>query len=1210
MKLWKTGIIMAAAAGATVGLYVADGDKAELIANVDPSCTESGAQPVYRGESLDTLTRNRAGVVWDDGGAGLLRLKKVGGDFRANGFATQDSLMYVCSWDFDEDGWEDIVGGDGPNDKLVMYKNFTYEDHVRNPPDWTAGSDYVANPILRVPTNAELNGPPGDNRKVFIEHADGNSSSRLTLFSNILGGSGGHGTMLCGDFNNDGHGDFFYIRGTNSNLNRAEIYLGDGTGRFPKRYQGVPDKSALADVTWSANPAQIVNWDSDPFPDMVYGSDNGSRDGKIQVYLNDGDPVMPRFVPNIVISNKARFGSKGVNALSVADFDADGDLDVLASGVSSGIIKLYPGPFVDAPNNDYDPPSTLIDTGSPGSGMKAFPGGATTFLMADFTLDGLPDFVAGVDNFNYNSNNGGESYLWVNKGGTNPFGKYEKQLTKRSNPAYLPVNDPLCQPQCDPTATTCKTSEQCAPRFYDYDVATVMQLDNDPDGTPDVILSDGNNVNAYQIALNRARDVFTPCGTVTSDKVDLGALESVELTVASVTLDPEYFTPTGGSVTFDVSNDGGSSWHAAQACPDDASKFCVAFSNSVGKEIKWRAKMCAPAPHYSVSPKLTEMELSYTYVTAANHFRAGPIATEGVIYVGAFREPGKAGEFFALDDSASGTIPSVLWKASEKIAAQGARTMYTTTTSGNRLNFSTSNAGNPDLHLALQVPDAASATSVINWQRSARFGLNTKQALGAIENSTAAVIGPPNLPYWYPYSATSAETRTELNKFVTDNATRPSLAFVGARDGALHAFVTDPESPGNPQNGTEAWAFIPVGTAGQLVNDKAVTDATGQLSVTSYPDGSPTLADVKIDDDRATVLIMGAGNGGKYVFALDVTDPLDPQPLWHFQDPNMGRTYSKPTVVRLKDSTDGEKWLAVFASGPGLTTDVGDSLYAVNIGTGELAWEFNLGATDTYISSDITAVETDDDLEPGSPKKDGFIDRIIFADSKGRVWKLDPAATPLTDPDSGKPYITSIGDVSVSDSVHQAIFDVSSRAVLGGERVIAGTIAAADDLSGRLTLYFGTGGTDETVAVQSNAFYAVHADNGEVRNELTELDGESFDGAKFYGGVVYNDGQIIFSTGKDLSGVGLCAPTEGQIFAVDAHTFALLWHITTDAKIVAPVFATGGTFYTTNMKGEVVASAYVGQTSGGGGGGGPTPGSGGEVEGADGFDIMGWRQIE
>lgn len=168
--------------------------------------------------------------------------------------------------------------------------------------------------------------------------------------------------------------------------------------------------------------------------------------------------------------------------------------------------------------------------------------------------------------------------------------------------------------------------------------------------------------------------------------------------------------------------------------------------------------------------------------------------------------------------------------------------------------------------------------------------------------------------------------------------------------------------------------------------------------VNAFLDGSPTLASAEINGRWRTVVVSGESNGGRSVFTRDVTDSITasgsvdgPIPLWTFTDVDMGYTCSKPTIARIrKDSV--EQWLAIFASGPGLGTDLGDSLYAVDLSTGQLVWQFNINDGNTYISNDITAVATDDAGEEGAPQYDGSIDRIVLGDSKGRVWRLDPAA--------------------------------------------------------------------------------------------------------------------------------------------------------------------------------------------------------------------------
>jgi outer membrane protein assembly factor BamB len=328
--------------------------------------------------------------------------------------------------------------------------------------------------------------------------------------------------------------------------------------------------------------------------------------------------------------------------------------------------------------------------------------------------------------------------------------------------------------------------------------------------------------------------------------------------------------------------------------------------------------------------------------------------------------------------------------------------------------------------------------------------------------------------------------------------------------------------------------------------------------------------------------------------------------LWQFSDPNMGKTHSKPTVIRVKDAGT-ERWLAVFASGALTGSDVGDTVYAVDLATGALVWKFDLGDSNAYISTDITATETDDETEPDSPEVDGYIDRLFFADNKGRIWKLNPGTHSGT-------TITPIGSsVSTGLAAGAALFSTQlTPGALGAQRAIAGTIAAAPDGTGRLVLFFGTGGTDDTPNDVQNAFYAVYADDGTIRSTLSPAAG-----VKFYGGVVYNAGQLIFTEGQDLSGLGLCSPTAGKVVVVDANTFAVQFEIPTSSKIVAPVFAAQGKVYTVTLKGEVVTTQSstppaggTGGTGGSGGGPGAPPGApGGGGSAREALVVLGWRQM-
>jgi hypothetical protein len=145
-----------------------------------------------------------------------------------------------------------------------------------------------------------------------------------------------------------------------------------------------------------------------------------------------------------------------------------------------------------------------------------------------------------------------------------------------------------------------------------------------------------------------------------------------------------------------------------------------------------------------------------------------------------------------------------------------------------------------------------------------------------------------------------------------------------------------------------------------------------------------------------------------------------------------------------------------------------------------------------------------------------------------------------------------------------------------------------------------------------NGFFAVDAGTGEILGSFL-ADCVSGSCAKFYGGVAVNGNQLIVSQGIDLSGLGLCAPSAGEISILNAQTLAEEFSVPVGSKIVAPVFVQRGQFYTVNLRGELVTSQYAG-VSGSGSGTTPPPATGGQPEngstGSVPFDIVSWRQVQ
>src|SRR5262249_43194540 len=150
------------------------------------------------------------------------------------------------------------------------------------------------------------------------------------------------------------------------------------------------------------------------------------------------------------------------------------------------------------------------------------------------------------------------------------------------------------------------------------------------------------------------------------------------------------------------------------------------------------------------------------------------------------------------------------------------------------------------LQETMEAADDTQAAAVITWVRSARFGLNNlglaQSRLGAIENSTPAVLTKPGIPLWYVYA--SATDRAKHLQFEAAAAQRKTLVLFGSKDGMIHAVQSNPTDIMTAPSGTEAWSFVPPKIASGMVSD--YTDSLGgTLVVKSYPDGSPTLADFK-----------------------------------------------------------------------------------------------------------------------------------------------------------------------------------------------------------------------------------------------------------------------------------------------------------------------------------------------------------------------------
>ena len=204
--------------------------------------------------------------------------------------------------------------------------------------------------------------------------------------------------------------------------------------------------------------------------------------------------------------------------------------------------------------------------------------------------------------------------------------------------------------------------------------------------------------------------------------------------------------------------------------------------------------------------------------------------------------------------------------------------------------------------------------------------------LGGVDHGSAAIVGPSRYVTGPPWD------------------TRPVVAYVGSRDGMLHAiyvsgggnaWTADGRTLGNRQAGEELWAFIPpgqicgAGGLGGLFSNDAMVDASvnvidvfgnfpadknndGVIDWTPNPDPNLDERPTGIKTWR-TVLLGAVGQGGSELFALDVTNPLKPILLWHVTG----------------DAERDDRW---DADGNGSFADVGDQMDPANPRTYALKW--------------------------------------------------------------------------------------------------------------------------------------------------------------------------------------------------------------------------------------------------------------------------------
>ena len=199
--------------------------------------------------------------------------------------------------------------------------------------------------------------------------------------------------------------------------------------------------------------------------------------------------------------------------------------------------------------------------------------------------------------------------------------------------------------------------------------------------------------------------------------------------------------------------------------------------------------------------------------------------------------------------------------------------------------------------------------------------------LGDIIDSTPIIVEDPAFAYYF-------DNYLRGFKYVVD---RDPLVYIGANDGALHAFMlTDTEVDGSTVfGGEEVWRFYPTAVRDSLNEAQTVSNAnmcdSDNYCHRYFVDGSPISGDIFDGTDWKTMLVSGLREGGEAYFALDITYgksfdySVDTSKrskfMWEFSDADaggeLGQTWGEPAIARVyvDGSTDTTSWGVFFGSG-------------------------------------------------------------------------------------------------------------------------------------------------------------------------------------------------------------------------------------------------------------------------------------------------------
>lgn len=438
------------------------------------------------------------------------------------------------------------------------------------------------------------------------------------------------------------------------------------------------------------------------------------------------------------------------------------------------------------------------------------------------------------------------------------------------------------------------------------------------------------------------------------------------------------------------------------------------------------------------------------------------------VYQAQFNSESWSGTLNAFEFDKDGKLPTLATFSTNNSASMprsgSGRSVYTFDGT-NRKNFAwgqLTSAQKLALQLGSETTDA-NAQKRVDWllgnstHESNAAGLrergtgDARVILGDIVNSSPAFVGAWDFRYQrLPVGGSS------YTAFVERKKTKIPRVFVGANDGMVHAFQAPTKDVTGGEVFKELYAYIPNIAFSKLAKLTQPDYGTSANPHQFIVDGPITVGDVYIGGSWRTIVVGTLGAGGKGIYALDVTDELDPKVLWELSAadiPELGYVMGKPLIAPMKNN----RWAVIM--GNGSESSSFSSLLVIDIEQPKSTSYTRVLNTGAGIG--LSAPEL-------LPNAIGQIEVAYAGDLSGNLWRFDLSST-------------SGGSAWKKDYL---IFKAVDSGGNAQPISAAPTLGLNPKMNNKIMVYFGTGkyfdiGDNATPVSPQYSFYAV-ADTGSL----------------------------------------------------------------------------------------------------------------------------------